>query len=273
MLGAIIGDIVGSRFEFNNTHSKDFEFFHKDCRVTDDSAMTAAVMATILESNLSVEHQYKVNLIQNFKEFYEMIPDGDYGLKFTDWLESEDPQPYYSFGNGACMRVSPCAFTGLRCSDVTCWTTEVSHNHPLALKWAELYTRTIEYIMNSAMSVRDSKNYLRQMYEATQGKMARMYYLNSWKEDVKPGEFDETVFGTVPLAFEAVYTADDFEDAIRNAVAMGGDSDTIACMAGALAEVVFGIPMSIQRRAFAKMPVAVRHIVREFYSTFAHHPR
>ena len=273
MLGAIIGDIVGSRFEFANTRSKEFELFHKDCRVTDDSAMTAAVMSTILESNLNVEHQYKNNLIKNFKEFYRLIPDGDYGLRFDAWLQDPDPQPYSSYGNGACMRVSPCAFTGLRCQDVTKWTTEVSHNHPLSLNWATLYTRTIEFILNSSMSIRDSKNYVKQTYIATQGKLSSMYYKDSWFQDVKIGEFDETVQGTMPLAFEAVYMADDFEDAIRNAVSYGGDSDTIACMAGALAEAVFGIPMSIRRRAFAKMPLVMRHVVQEFYSKFAYRPR
>lgn len=263
MLGAIIGDIVGSRFEFNNTHSKEFEFFHKDCRITDDSAMTIAVMATILESNLDNEEEYKKNLIENFRMFYQMYPQGDYGLGFVDWLNSADPKPYNSYGNGSCMRISPVAVLdgGVR-TKVARWTTEVSHNHPIALAWVQLFITTLAMVKD--MDVETSKEYIRKALVQTTIRTYRYSYYVDGVPKVYPGEFDETVQGTVPLAVQAVLDSSDFVDAIRTAVSYGGDSDTIACIAGALAEAVYGIPMSIRRKAMSYIPITMLSVVQQF---------
>lgn len=265
MLGAIIGDIVGSRFEFDNTSSTDFELFHSDCHVTDDSAMTVAVMATLLEANLEDEQEYKTTLIANFKKFYKLCPDGDYGLGFVEWLESDDPQPYNSYGNGACMRISPCAYIrdAITRANVTRWTTEVSHNHPYALHWGSWFVETLvrtrilqEDVAKRALALQFAQVKRHSILYAPIGYVP------------KPGEFDETCQGTVPLAVEAVLGASDYVDAIRRAVSFGGDSDTLACITGAMAQAVFGLPVAVRRKATAYIPDYMRTVIKEFERAF-----
>ena len=267
MLGAIIGDIVGSRFEFNNTHDADFEFFHNDCKVTDDSVMTVAVMAAMLEGSLDAETKYKANVIKQFKQFYALFPNSGYGLGFKDCLGSDEPKPYNSFGNGACMRVSPVAvLVDTERKAVTKWTTEVSHNHPLALAWTEFLTSAIAIV--KTMSITDAKAYLTNALEDTfTADNIDKYYLNG-TPDICPGLFDETCQGVMPIAVRAVIEADDFETAIRNAVKYGGDSDTIACITGSLAEAVFGISASTRRAVTRFIPAELMSVIREFYREF-----
>lgn len=261
MLGAIIGDVVGSRFEFDNTNSTDFEFFHPDCRATDDSAMTVAVMATMLEANLHNEKDYKRALIANFKKFYKLCPDGDYGLGFVDWLTTEHPQPYNSYGNGACMRVSPCSYIkdSLTRQTVARWTTEVSHNHPYAVHWAVWLTETIARVRSVTPGKRLAAIFTNFQLTQIDFQLYRPYGFEPTK-----GEFDETCQGTVPLAVEAVLGASDYEDAIRRAVSFGGDSDTLACITGALAQAAFGLPTAIRRKATAYIPNYMREVIKEF---------
>lgn len=265
MLGAIIGDIVGSRFEFDNTNTTDFEFFHPDCRVTDDSAMTVAVMATMLEANLHSEKDYKRALIANFKKFYELCPDGDYGLGFIDWLTTEHPQPYNSYGNGACMRVSPCSYIkdSVTRQTVARWTTEVSHNHPYAVHWAVWLAETVAKVRS--VSPRMRLETIRTNLQLTQidFQLYRPYGFEPTK-----GEFDETCQGTVPLAVEAVLGAVDYEDAIRRAVSFGGDSDTLACITGALAQAAFGIPVALRRKATRYIPDYMWQVIKPFEKKF-----
>lgn len=261
MLGAIIGDIVGSRFEFDNTNSTDFEFFHPDCRPTDDSAMTVAVMATLLEANLYNEKEYKRALVANFKKFYELCPDGDYGLGFIDWLTTEHPQPYNSFGNGACMRVSPCSYIkdSLTRQTVARWTTEVSHNHPYAVHWAVWLAETVYRMRGVNPEMR--LDTLRTNYNLTEidFQLYRPYGFVPVR-----GVFDETCHGTVPFAVEAVLGASDYVDAVRRAVSFGGDSDTLACITGALAQAAFGLPVAVRRKATAYIPDYMRKVIKEF---------
>lgn len=271
MLGAIIGDIAGSRFEFNNTDTKDFELFHPDCHITDDSAMTIAVMSAILTGDLQNEVSFKKTVIECYKKFWMLDPDGDYGLGFSEWLESDDPQPYNSYGNGACMRISPVAVLndGVR-TKVARWATEVSHNHPIALSWVELYVTTLSTV--KGMSVGEGKSYIRNALKHTTTDARNSEYYVDGVAEVHPGEFDETVQGTVPLAVRAVLEAEDFEDAVKTAISYGGDSDTIAAIAGALAECVFGIPESIKRACLKYIPVTMVSTVVKFnrkYPEFA----
>ncbi len=267
MLGAIIGDIVGSRFEFNNIHTKYFEFFHPDCHITDDSAMTIAVMSALLTGDLQDEALFKKTVIECYKKFWMLDPDGDYGLGFTEWLGSDDPQPYSSYGNGACMRISPVAVLegGVR-TRVARWATEVSHNHPIALAWVELFTTTLAMVKD--MDVDTGKSYIRSALTDTFAEAYCSRYYVDGVAEVCPGEFDETVQGTVPLAMCAVLEAEDFEDAVRTAVSYGGDSDTIAAIAGALAECVFGIPESIKRACLKYIPVTMVSTVARFNKTY-----
>lgn len=269
MFGAIIGDIVGSRFELHNIHTKDFEFFHTDCRITDKSAMTIAVMETILKSDLDDEPVFKRDLIQNFKRFYTLYPDGGSGHGFLKWPESDDPQPYNSFGSGVCICVSPCGVLGSRCEKVTRWTTEVSHNHPYALRWAAFLTDSIDHIWHKCRQEDDAKAFLRFALERTQSPEQRaFYYPGAIGDAVRPGVFDAACQEVMPLAVQAVLDAEDFEDAIRNAVLYGRDSDTIAAIAGSLAEVVFGISVSTLRKVSGYIPIEMISTVRKFDRTY-----
>ena len=267
MLGAIIGDIVGSRFEFNNIHTKDFEFFHDDCHITDDSAMTIAVMYAILNGNLQDENAFKQTVINSYKKFWMLDPDGDYGMRFDEWLNSDDPKPYNSLGNGACMRISPVAVLNSDTrNNVAKWATEVSHDHPIALAWVDLYVDTLAKLKD--MSADAGKAYIKQTLNYTISNNHKTeFYIDGVVEDTT-GKFDETVSGTMPVAMNAVINAEDFEDAIRTAVSYGGDSDTIASIAGALAEAVFGIPNTIKRACIEYIPVTMISTVQKFHKQF-----
>lgn len=263
MLGAIIGDIVGSRFEFDNIHTKEFEFFHPDCHITDDSAMTIALMEAMLTGDMSDEESFKKTVIKCYKEFWLLDEDGDYGLGFSEWLNSEDPKPYNSYGNGACMRISPASVLdgGIRVR-VARWATEVSHNHPIALAWVNLFVTALAMV--KGISASEGKTYLRNaLADTILPENCSSFYVDGVAE-VNPGEFDETVQGTMPIAIKAILESEDFEDAIRTAVSYGGDSDTIACITGALAEAVFGIPNTIKRACLRYIPVDMIGTVSRF---------
>lgn len=267
MLGAIIGDIVGSRFEFNNVHTKNFEFFHKDCHITDDSAMTIAVMYAIINGDTQNEQSFKPTVINAYKKFWILDPDGDYGMNFSDWLNTDNPEPYFSLGNGACMRISPVAvLRDDNRTSVARWATEVSHNHPIAISWVKLYVNLLSEI--KSMTAEAGKACIKQALKYTiSDEHKTEFYINGIAE-VNPGEFDETVSGTMPIAMKAVIDAEDFEDAVRSAVAYGGDSDTIASIAGALAEAVFGIPNTIKRACLKYIPVTMISTVQKFNKQF-----
>ena len=267
MLGAIIGDIVGSRFEFNNIHTKDFEFFHKDCHITDDSAMTIAVMYAIMNGDVQNEQSFKQTVIDAFKKFWILDPDGDYGMNFSEWLNTDNPEPYFSLGNGACMRISPATvLADNNRTNVAKWATEVSHNHPIALAWVDLFVNTLTKIKD--MSVDAGKTYIRHALNYTiSNKHKSEFYINGVVE-VTTGKFDETVCGTMPVAMNAVINSEDFEDAIRTAISFGGDSDTIASIAGALAEAVYGIPNTIKRACIKYIPVTMISTIQKFNKQF-----
>lgn len=267
MLGAIIGDIVGSRFEFNNIHTKDFEFFHEDCHITDDSAMTIAVMYAIINGDIQNEQSFKQTVIDSYKKFWILDPVGDYGMNFSEWLNTDNPEPYFSLGNGACMRISPATVLGdNNRTNVAKWATEVSHNHPIALSWVNLYVNLLAEI--KSMTAEAGKAHIKQALEYTiSDEHKTEFYINGIAE-VNPGEFDETVSGTMPIAIKAVIDATDFEDAIRTAVSYGGDSDTIASIAGALAEAIYGIPNTLKRACIKYIPVTMISTIQKFHKQF-----
>ncbi len=253
VLGAIIGDIVGSRFEFDNIRTKKFDLFTPDCQITDDSAMTIGVMHALTEWNkISGNHNlFDLSrfVICSFQECYKKYPNGGYGLGFVKWLNSENPQPYHSYGNGACMRVSPCAYisddleTCLKIAEIV---TAVSHNHPIAIEWAERLVYIIYNLKNKIWSKQDLKIYwesIRTPEENFTLDEIRGFY-----------QFDETCQGTMPQAIQCVIEAVDFEDAIRNAISIGGDSDTLGAIVGSMAEPLFGVPEQIALKAKSYIP-------------------
>lgn len=238
MLGAIIGDIVGSRFEWNNFRSKDFIFFTENSHFTDDTIMTLAIAKAILSSkpdrsNLSEKAIYYM------RYFGHKYPNHDYGGMFNDWLITDNPNPYNSYGNGAAMRVSACGFAAKSLEDAKLLSklvTEVTHNHPEGLKGAEATTVAI-YLARTGHTIPQIREYIHQNY----------YTLNFTLDEIRDTyQFNETCQDSVPQAIEAFLESDSFEDAIRNAISIGGDSDTIAAITGGIAQAYYGIPDQIR---------------------------
>jgi len=257
MLGAIIGDIVGSRFEWNNHKDKHFELFTEDCRMTDDSIMTLAVAKAVLETERAKKYvadrqernsEYYVLLekmsIQYMQAFGRRYPDCGFSRAFYQWIFSEDPQPYNSYGNGAAMRISPVAYVGRtekEIQDLSETVTGVSHNHAEGLKGAES-TATATFMARSGSSKDEIRNWIAENY----------YPLDFTLDGIRNSyRFTTDCQATVPQAIAAFLESTSFEDAIRNAVSLGGDSDTLAAIAGAIAEAHYGIPEGIKNRALS----------------------
>ena len=256
MLGAIIGDIVGSRFEFNNHRSKDFELFTEDCFVTDDSIMTLAVSKAIMNCGNDPE-QLGVSTIKFMREIGRKYPNCGFGGMFSRWVFSDDPKPYNSFGNGAAMRVSPCGFIA-RSEDeakiLSLRVTEVTHNHGEGIKGAEATAVAVFMARNGA-----TKKEIRDRIEGGYYKLD--FTLDGIRETYR---FNETCQETVPQAIIAFLESVSFEDAVRNAVSIGGDSDTLAAITGAVAEACYGVPVSVKRKALSFLDDELRGIYREW---------
>lgn len=258
MLGAIIGDIAGSRFEWHNHRSKEFELFTERCRPTDDSIMTFAIAKALLscEGDYSDLGEKAVYWMRKIGQPYS---DCGYGGKFYSWMYSDDPKPYGSYGNGAAMRVSPCGFIARDLDEAKALSkavTEVTHNHPEGIKGAESVTAAI-YLAREG----STKKEIREMIES------EYYRLDFTLDGIRDSyRFNATCQGSVPQAIEAFLEADDFEDAIRNAISIGGDSDTIAAITGGIAEAYFGIPDEIRLRAEKFLNNDFLEILRDFES-------
>lgn len=241
MIGAIIGDIVGSRFEFNNYRAKDFDLFTEKCFPTDDSIMTVAIGKAILEC----EGEYS-NLggraVSCMQELGRPYPYCGFGGSFDNWIYSTNPKQYNSFGNGAAMRVSGVGFAARNMKEVKTLSfavTSVSHNHPEGLKGAEAVATAI-FLARQNKTKEEIREYIEKNY----------YKIDFTLDEIRDTyEFNETCQNTVPQALEAFFEAIDFEDAIRNAVSVGGDSDTLAAITGSIAEAYFGVPNTMRKRA------------------------
>ena len=256
MIGAIIGDIVGSRFEFDNHRSKHFELFDKDCFVTDDSIMSLAVCDAILKAKDNYG-ELDNQAIQSMQEIGRKYPDCGYGASFLRWMFTNNPKPYNSFGNGAAMRVSACGFAATSIDEaikLSYYVTAISHNHREGLKGAEAVAVAI-YLARYGKT----KKEIREAIE-------RNYYKIDFKlsEIRESYEFNETCQNTVPQAFEAFFEATDFEDAIRNAISIGGDSDTLAAITGSLAEAFFGVPKNLRNKAINYLNKDLLDILNRF---------
>lgn len=256
MLGAIIGDIAGSRFEWNNIKTKDFELFTEECYPTDDSIMTLAIAKAILvcgEDHAGLEQE----TVKYMQEFGIRYPDAGYGARFFDWLFTENPKPYNSFGNGAAMRVSPCGFAAKTLEEAITLSkavTKVTHNHPEGMKAAEAVSAAI-FLARSGKKMAEIRDYIEKKY----------YKIDFTLDQIRPTyEFDVTCQGSVPQAFEAFFESTGFEDAIRNAISIGGDSDTIAAITGGMAGAYYGIPSGIIIQAAAFLDTDLLKIAAEF---------
>ncbi|MBQ7236511.1 MAG: ADP-ribosylglycohydrolase family protein [Clostridia bacterium] len=244
MLGAIIGDIVGSRFEFIENRNKKFSFFHKHCKFTDDSVMTIAVaLALIRCKDLNNVQELKKDATKHMVFLGRKYPNRGYGTIFQQWLFDEN-KPYNSFGNGAAMRVSPVGFvceTEQQVKKVSRAITEISHAHPEAIKGAEA-TAVAVFLARKAWLKNDIKVKITNEYYPALAQMT----CDNIREDYF---FDSSCQGTVPQALTCFFESTDFEDTIRNAISLGGDSDTLAAIAGGVAEAYYGIPSCIKETA------------------------
>lgn len=262
MIGAIIGDIIGSRFEHDNIKSKDFELFTDDCTYTDDSVMTIAIAQALLKAdgNWLVLGEYAA---EEMRRMGRKHPFAGYGSGFRKWIFSATPSPYNSFGNGAAMRVSACGYAAHSLEDAILLSrcvTEVTHNHPEGIKGAEATTVAI-WLARQGMTIKDIKEYMIDNY----------YPIDFVLDEIRDRyEFDVTCQGSVPQALEAFFESESFEDAIRNAISIGGDSDTIAAITGGIAEAYYGIPEEIASDALKFLDDDLIEIIRNFD---AKHPR
>ena len=250
MLGAIIGDMAGSVYEFHNRKSKDFPLFSERCFPTDDSIMTIAVAKAILENdgksdgleNKTVEWMQKIG---------RQYPNCGYGGHFYEWMFARNPHPYSSFGNDAAMRVSACGWAGKTLEEVKVLSravTVVTHNHPEGVKGAEATACAI-FLARTGHSKEEIRSFIEENY----------YTLDFTIDGIRPTyAFDETCQRTVPQAIEAFLESTSFEDAIRNAISIGGDSDTLAAIAGSIAEAYYGIPDDLRKQATAQFVFACK---------------
>ncbi|WP_303164712.1 ADP-ribosylglycohydrolase family protein [Mitsuokella multacida] len=260
MMGAIIGDIVGSRFEWHNYRHKNFTLFHPKCRPTDDSIMTLAVAKAILAARPDYE-DLPAKAVAAMQELGRAYPKAGYGRGFRAWLHSDHPEPYNSFGNGSAMRVSPAGFvarTEEEAQKLSLAVTAVTHNHPEGIKGAEAVAVLI-YHARQGMAMED-------LHKLTQD---RYYPLDFTLDEIRPTyEFSSACQGSVPQALVAFFSSTGFEDAIRNAVSIGGDSDTIAAIAGSIAEAHYGIPADLREAAMQRLDAPLQQIVTEFESVY-----
>lgn len=255
MFGAVIGDIAGSIYEFDNIKTKAFELFGHGCHFTDDTLCTVAIADALLRGG---------DPAKALRSWGEAYPDLGYGSMFVRWLKRPEMGPYNSFGNGAAMRVSPCAMIARDLNEALSLSdrvTGVSHNHPEGMKGARATTHAVFLALEG-----EAAAIIRQEIARVYG-----YDLSRRVDQIRPGyEFDETCQKTVPEALTCALEATSFEDAIRNAISIGGDSDTVACIAGAVAEGLFGIPKSILDEGRARLPVGFTEILELIYARRRH---
>lgn len=255
LYGAIIGDIVGSIYEFHNIKTKDFPFFSPSCSITDDSCMTIAVAAAI-DDWKKKNGGLSALAIKHMREIGTKYPHMGYGHGFARWLMSEKPEPYNSWGNGAAMRISAAGWYGNSISEVKRFSymvTSVTHDHIEGIKGAEA-TAVAIFLARTGSSKEDIARYITQNYYDWCSSVSELQENYSW---------DGSCQGTVPPALQCFFESESFEDAIRNAISIGGDSDTIGAITGAVAEAYYGIPDEIKEKAKTYIPEYLLQMVME----------
>lgn len=260
MLGAIIGDIVGSPYELeaNNIKTIDFPLFSSNSHFTDDTVMTVAVAEGLINGCNDYE-KTELQVIRSMQMLGREYPNAGYGYRFNQWLYSNTPQPYNSFGNGSAMRVSAVAWLYHSMAEVRRFarlTAKVTHNHPQGIKGAEATAAAI-FLARQGRSKSEIKKYIEAEFE---------YNLNRTCDEIRPAYVrSESCQETVPRAITAFLEGDSFENAVRLAVSLGGDSDTIAAIAGSIAEGFYGIPENIRTKGLLLLDDNLKHKVMQFY--------
>lgn len=258
MYGAILGDIIGSPYEFNRgKKTKKFPLFSRQSAFTDDTVMTIAVAEAFLDAPLDEAH-LRQRLIQSMRKWAYRYPYAGYGLRFGDWLDSPDPQPYNSFGNGSAMRVSSVAWlyndldTVRRMAGLS---ADVTHNHPEGIKGAEATASAI-FLARTGHSKAQIKAYMETEFH---------YDLSRTCDEIRPNyRHVESCQETVPEAITAFLEGTSFEDVIRTAVSLGGDCDTLTCIAGSIAEGFYGVPDNLKENCRERLNPDLLNVLDAF---------
>lgn len=250
MIGAIAGDIIGSVHEGAGTKSKDFPLFDEYCRFTDDTVLTVAVASQLLHGG---------DYVDLFHHYFHAYPQAGYGGNFIRWASNRHRDPYNSWGNGSAMRVSPVGFACGSLDEVVAQarkSAEVTHNHSEGIRGAQA-TAVAIYLARTGQDKSDIKTHIESEYG---------YQLSGKLDDIRDAySFDVSCQGSVPQSIIAFLESDSYEDAVRNAISLGGDADTMACIAGGIAEAFYGgIPEDIKKRAFDLLDERLQSVVAEF---------
>lgn len=254
MIGAIAGDIIGSIYERSNIKTKVFPLFSPKCTFTDDTVLSVALADSILTGTTYTE---------NLKRYFRLYPHRGYGASFYDWANTDNPAPYNSYGNGAAMRISAVGFAYDDIDTVLQKAkefTEITHNHPEGIKGAQAAAAAVFLAVHGA-----TKTAIRDFIESR-----FQYDLSRHIDEIRPHyHFDISCQGTVPEAIRAFFDSTDFEDAIRNAVSLGGDSDTLACITGGIAQAFYGsVPLEIESRVYEILDEHLGGILKEFMERY-----
>ncbi|MCS6945118.1 MAG: ADP-ribosylglycohydrolase family protein [Sutterellaceae bacterium] len=255
MFGALVGDLIGSVHEFAGTKRKDFSpLIHPAARFTDDSVLTCAVAEALLAGERAEA------IARRFKRWGNRYPRCGFSAQFREWLWSSSLLPFGSFGNGAAMRVSPAALLARTADEALALaqaTAEVTHDHPEGIRGAQAAALATFLALRG-----EPAQVIRRTVAEQSG-----YDLSRSVDEIRPAyRFDGTCQGSVPQALVCALEALDFEDAIRNAISLGGDADTLAAIAGAVAEARFGIPQQVARQVEAMMPADMREVMSDLYA-------
>jgi ADP-ribosylglycohydrolase len=250
MIGAIAGDIIGSAHERAGTKTKHFPLFDPFARFTDDTVLTVAVADSILNG---------ADLVETFHKYFYRYPQAGYGGTFIRWCMERNQQPYGSWGNGSAMRVSPVAYAYRSLEEVLFHaerTASVTHNHPEGIKGAKA-TASAVFLAKTGASQREIQEFIETQFG---------YDLTTPLDDIRQGYlFDVSCQGSVPQSLRAFLEAENFEEAVRNAISLGGDADTMACIAGAVAEPFFGLPKALEDEALSYLDEELLKVVEEFH--------
>ena len=257
MVGAIIGDVIGSRHEFNNIKTKDFELFTKDCCYTDDTVMTCAVAQALMDCNGDYS-DLSEKTIRAMRRIGRNHPYCGYGGMFFQWMFDDNKGPYNSFGNGSAMRVSPVGFIAKdveQAKDLAYKVTCITHNHPEGLKGAEA-TAVAIVMARQGKSKPEIKAVMDRYYKPD-------HTVAEYREIIN-GHGAETCQVSMPQALQCFYEGNSYEDVIRNCISIGGDSDTLGAIAGGIAEAYFGVPNKLVLRMTSYVPFDLLDIIDEF---------
>ena len=259
MIGAILGDMIGAPYEFDRSPKvKEFPLFGRDSEFTDDSVMTIAVAEALLDTRGEDDETVKAVLVSSMQKWGKRYPDAGYGGMFYRWLRTRYPQPYGSYGNGSAMRVSPAGWlydTPEETRHTARLTAEVTHNHPEGIKGAEATASAI-FLARTGKTKEEIKAYIEKEFG---------YDLSRTCDEIRPAyRHVESCQETVPEAITAILEGTDFEDVIRTAVSLGGDCDTLTCIAGGMAEAFYGVPEEIREEGRKRLPEDMLGVLDRF---------